>query len=50
MFKTYSDEKIELKVEDPHSHTDILENMLKSCAVKNSKRKDYTEKGQKDIF
>lgn len=33
VFKTYSDKAIELKVEDHHSHQDILENMLKSCAV-----------------
>ena len=50
VFKSYSDNHIDLKVEDPHSHQEILENMLKSCAVKNSKRKDYTEKGHKDIF
>lgn len=50
VFKSYSDKRIEFKVEDPHSHHDILEGILKSCAVKTSKRKDYTEKGQKDIF
>jgi hypothetical protein len=36
VFKTYTDNPVDLKVEDNNSHHDILENMLKSCARQKS--------------
>ena len=50
VFRTYSDKKVDLKVEDADDHPNMLLKMLKSCAVQKSERQDYTEHGHPDVF
>ena len=37
-------------MEDPEDHPEILELLLKSCALKKAERKTYEQKGYPDVF
>ena len=49
VFRTYSDNEIELHAEDPEDHEFILEEVLKSCAKQKTQKKEYTDKGYPEV-